>query len=416
MTEQKHTLSPLQGVILEIYKEVKKIFDRHGLRYYAIGGTCIGAVRHHGFIPWDDDLDVALPDVDFKRFIELAERELPPRYKLLISSDCPHRDSLEAKVYDTETTFIESFEKRDPDSFKGVFIDIFPMCGTPENDKGRIKFCKKLVMYKRFNEKRRLRLSDLERTRSKLMWFAVLPLKLLPYRFWTNKIHKMTDKYPFDDVTDPALTWWRKMEKYTGLRLLKNCSWSGSRVSGDSTSTSTAAAGCSTKRVKDLAVRDSGGNIVTAPDIILVYMSINDFRFDGMGTWAPSNALPTEGNLTTWREAYATMVSKIIREYPNAEVYCCTLLECTLGVIDVDDNTAWPVINGNGVSLAQWNDSIKEIAIGFGANVCDIHGCGISYWQVANYTGDLCHPNAAGMELIARKVTQELKAKSFYVI
>ena len=184
MTEQKHTLSPLQGVILEIYKEVKKIFDRHGLRYYAIGGTCIGAVRHHGFIPWDDDLDVALPDVDFKRFIELAERELPPRYKLLISSDCPHRDSLEAKVYDTETTFIESFEKRDPDSFKGVFIDIFPMCGTPENDKGRIKFCKKLVMYKRFNEKRRLRLSDLERTRSKLMWFAVLPLKLLPYRFW----------------------------------------------------------------------------------------------------------------------------------------------------------------------------------------------------------------------------------------
>ena len=207
MTEQKHTLSPLQGVILEIYKEVKKIFDRHGLRYYAIGGTCIGAVRHHGFIPWDDDLDVALPDVDFKRFIELAERELPPRYKLLISSDCPHRDSLEAKVYDTETTFIESFEKRDPDSFKGVFIDIFPMCGTPENDKGRIKFCKKLVMYKRFNEKRRLRLSDLERTRSKLMWFAVLPLKLLPYRFWTDRILRMAQRYPFDEHTVTAHLW-----------------------------------------------------------------------------------------------------------------------------------------------------------------------------------------------------------------
>ena len=214
MTEEKHTLTPLQDIILNIYKEVKQILDRHELRYFAIGGTCIGAVRHGGFIPWDDDLDIALPDVDFKKFLEIAQRELPSNLKLIKSYDRRHCASLEAKVFDCGTTFIEEPERRNPELFKGVFIDIFPLGGTPEDEKQRDKFCKKLVMYKRFNEKRRCRLSDLSRTRSKVMWFAVLPLKLLPYRFWTNKIHKMTDKYPFDAHTYTAHLWDSKLRQF----------------------------------------------------------------------------------------------------------------------------------------------------------------------------------------------------------
>ena len=156
MTEEKHTLTPLQGIILNIYKEVKQILDRHGLRYFAIGGTCIGAVRHGGFIPWDDDLDIALPDVDFKRFLEIAEQELPSNLKLMRSSDRPPlRRRLKRRCLTATPPLSRASKRRYPDEFKGVFIDIFPLGGTPEDEKQRDKFCKKLVMYKRFNEKRR---------------------------------------------------------------------------------------------------------------------------------------------------------------------------------------------------------------------------------------------------------------------
>lgn len=215
--EPQHQLSPLQQKILELYKEIKVILDRHHLRYYALGGTCIGAVRHRGFIPWDDDLDIMLPDRDYYRFLEICQTELPRHLELILSYERPHCSSLEAKVHDKRTTLIENHELCHPDEYKGVFIDIFKMTGAPEDENERRKFCKKLVMYKRFNEKRRLDFKNLTHPRSKLMWIAVFPLRLLPYRFWSQKIIRMTDKYPYDNSTYVARSWdsqlWRFMMK-----------------------------------------------------------------------------------------------------------------------------------------------------------------------------------------------------------
>ena len=63
----------IQSAILDVFKEFRRICENNHLVYFAIGGTCIGAVRHKGFIPWDDDLDVAMPYPDYKKFIELGE-------------------------------------------------------------------------------------------------------------------------------------------------------------------------------------------------------------------------------------------------------------------------------------------------------------------------------------------------------
>ena len=71
-------MTDLQKRILDIFREVRDILDRNGITYFAIGGTCIGAVRHGGFIPWDDDLDIAVPIEQFGRMLDLLKAELPP--------------------------------------------------------------------------------------------------------------------------------------------------------------------------------------------------------------------------------------------------------------------------------------------------------------------------------------------------
>ena len=80
-------IKKVQNEILSIFIEIDKLCEKHNLRYYAIGGTCIGAVRHNGFIPWDDDLDIAMPRKDYERFIAIASEELPKHLKLFLPTE-----------------------------------------------------------------------------------------------------------------------------------------------------------------------------------------------------------------------------------------------------------------------------------------------------------------------------------------
>ena len=203
--------------------------------------------------------------------------------------------------------------------------------------------------------------------------------------------------YPAGNLTNVEDTWWMKMANILGLSLLKNCSWSGSNVCGDSSSTTDASAGCSTKRIEDL--KDG----TTNPDIIIFYMGINDYYHSGytLGNWTPKNAIPTEGVVSYFSDAYALAVYKMMTTYPNAEIYCCSLLECKTA----DTDYSYPVINTDGEYLLDYNKKIKEIAEGLGVNFIDVHSCGINYWNGQGDTLlDTTHPNVKGAEIIGKYI------------
>ena len=116
--------------ICEIAKAFDAFCNAHNLRYFGIGGTAIGALRHKGIIPWDDDIDFVMPRPDYERFLTIAD-ELKPRYEVITHRNTPKYHLTMAKICDANTSYISSFRQH---VVLGAFIDIFPIDGCPGND------------------------------------------------------------------------------------------------------------------------------------------------------------------------------------------------------------------------------------------------------------------------------------------
>ena len=137
--EVNYNLRPLWDALLSIYKEVANICQRHKIRFFVDGGTMLGAVRHNGFIPWDDDFDLRMLQPDVVRFCEAARSELPDNLKIVNWRNTPEYPNLFIKVHETRQSIIEGVEKESGLSLnQGVFIDIFPIIGYPNSIGGRL--------------------------------------------------------------------------------------------------------------------------------------------------------------------------------------------------------------------------------------------------------------------------------------
>lgn len=128
----KYTMDEIHQIDLRLAKEFIKICKKHKLNYYVIGGTFLGAIRHKGFIPWDDDMDIAMPRDDYEKFMKVANEELPSDMRLdTFYNNEEHRYFL-PRLVDLNTEITEKrFEKIGKKSH--LFIDIFPIDGTPNN-------------------------------------------------------------------------------------------------------------------------------------------------------------------------------------------------------------------------------------------------------------------------------------------
>ena len=132
MPKPTYDIRTLQLRLLRILKAFDKTCREHGLRYYLEDGTLLGAVRHGGFIPWDDDVDIMMPRPDYERLIRHSREWLPEPYEFVCFENDPKYPLQFGKVQDASTTLIER-----PHLYYlgGAYIDIFPIDGVPDTEK-----------------------------------------------------------------------------------------------------------------------------------------------------------------------------------------------------------------------------------------------------------------------------------------
>ena len=135
------SVKQVQQKILEVMKYIDALCRKHGITYFIMGGTALGAVRHGGFIPWDDDLDIFMTPSEYARFKSVFEAEQSPLFILQEWRTTPNYLEY-AKVRMNGTTFIEESFKDRKDLHQGIYVDIMILHKVPEN-----QFLQKVVYY-----------------------------------------------------------------------------------------------------------------------------------------------------------------------------------------------------------------------------------------------------------------------------
>ena len=132
LSDLKYNIRPLQSVVLSIFKEYAEICQKYGFRYYAAYGTALGAIRHKGFIPWDDDFDVVMPREDYNKFVKVVQKELPHHLRFSRGGERPCSPIYFGKILDESVGLMESLSKEtEMNISEPPFIDIFVLDYVP---------------------------------------------------------------------------------------------------------------------------------------------------------------------------------------------------------------------------------------------------------------------------------------------
>ncbi|TDE68807.1 LicD family protein [Streptococcus sp. KCJ4932] len=206
MTKENQTdLEFIQEKELEMAKIIMSICDKHDIEYYIMGGTLLGAVRHQGFIPWDDDLDIGMKRQDYEKFLDLVAGELPNNFGLkhfTTDSDFPYPY---IRIENEKVQLRRDYTKNK--TIQNLWVDIFPLDGVPAGGFERFKWEKTLTLLR---EMRNLScLSELVNLNKKHGGFKksliVLALnlkveKLFKTGNWTRRIDDFLKSYPVDEM------------------------------------------------------------------------------------------------------------------------------------------------------------------------------------------------------------------------
>ena len=185
-------MNDLQKKELDLFKAFASVCEKHHLQYFLVGGSALGAIRHKGFIPWDDDIDVGMPRKDYDAFIKLQkEFEGTPYFIQNFKSD-PCYIYNYGKLRDSSTTFIEDVYKNHRINH-GVWIDIFPIDGFSKVMMPREKLAKKVRHI--WNQVYLSYLPSLRRKVRKETWFKDILLNIVAGLFYIFDIAHYRNKH-----------------------------------------------------------------------------------------------------------------------------------------------------------------------------------------------------------------------------
>jgi lipopolysaccharide cholinephosphotransferase len=163
------TLKKLQSAELEILRDFVDLCEKNHLVYFGTGGTGIGAIRHGGFIPWDDDIDVAMPREDFEKFVQIAKKEYSEKYIVMNGNENENYPLLTTRWIMKGTEFVEETFKN-LDCPLGIFLDIYPFDKIPDDEKLFKKQARQAFFY------------------SKLLILRSIPFPVLRFKGWKAKV------------------------------------------------------------------------------------------------------------------------------------------------------------------------------------------------------------------------------------
>ena len=176
MEYKPEELKRVQEIEVEILQEIIRVCEQYGFKYWVYGGTLIGTIRHDGFIPWDDDIDIGMMRDDFEKFIEVAPAALNKGYTLQHFKTDPKTPTYHAKVRKDGTEFVEWYA-RNMDIHQGIFVDIMPHDLIPENEEERAKYRKTAEWRKQLFIAKSV--TDTTITHGKKVWIRTLERRIL---------------------------------------------------------------------------------------------------------------------------------------------------------------------------------------------------------------------------------------------
>ena len=207
---------------------------KNNIYYSILGGTLIGAVRHKGFIPWDDDIDIILDRENYEKLIKVLKNNNDSSYKLLIPGETPAYPLQFAKLVDAKTILIESSMYDEVDNY-GLFLDIFMYNYAPNDEIERRKYFSKCFFYQRMLTRMTIKNRNLSPIRKVKRAFKNIYITLFGRKYILNKLYRLYDKYtntPTNYVlsNNPAYGYEKEIQKASDIKEYTDLEFEGHKV------------------------------------------------------------------------------------------------------------------------------------------------------------------------------------------
>lgn len=207
--EQFRQIHRIQLLIMD---DIHRVCVDYGLKYYMIGGTALGAVRHGGFIPWDPDIDIAMPRDDYEKFVTIYSKELKTElschdYRTDRRHYCPHA----LVSYNKSKLIFKNLDKSPFLTFGdyGIYVDILPLDKVPNNITLRKKHEKRLSIIKNLRYYKMCRICASNSwlvIQAKVLLSLIIPISLYRISLWQQKIAQEYNYLPQEEATDICST------------------------------------------------------------------------------------------------------------------------------------------------------------------------------------------------------------------